>query len=155
MSKATVVAMLIIAILGYFYLRDRAVNRAINSFEDCVADGRVGESYPRQCWTRDGRHFVEKVTPQNTPITITGEITCLPKRGSGAQTMECAFGLKDTKGKYYGLSNLSGHDPEYRLSRGDVRVRVTGLLSDTIQTGPDGNKYDISGVIAIKSIEQL
>jgi glucose/arabinose dehydrogenase len=35
----------------------------INSFEDCVADGNpVMESYPRQCRTEDGKHFVEEIS---------------------------------------------------------------------------------------------
>lgn len=35
-------------------------NSMINSFEECVAAGNpVMESYPRQCRTQDGKHFVE------------------------------------------------------------------------------------------------
>ena len=34
----------------------------VNSFEDCAAAGNpVMESYPRQCRTEDGRHFVEEI----------------------------------------------------------------------------------------------
>jgi len=37
----------------------------INSFEECVAAGNpVMESYPRQCRTLDGKHFVESLSEQ-------------------------------------------------------------------------------------------
>ena len=36
----------------------------INSFEECVSAGNpVMESYPQQCRTADGKHFVEKINP--------------------------------------------------------------------------------------------
>ncbi|MCH6586159.1 MAG: PQQ-dependent sugar dehydrogenase [Thaumarchaeota archaeon] len=44
-------------------LRIVPMNNLINSFEDCVADGNpVMESYPRQCRTEDGKHFVEEIS---------------------------------------------------------------------------------------------
>lgn len=34
----------------------------INNFEECIADGNPAmESYPRQCRTVDGQHFVENL----------------------------------------------------------------------------------------------
>jgi hypothetical protein len=40
----------------------------INSFEDCVQAGYpVMESYPRQCRTADGKHFVEQVEATAAP----------------------------------------------------------------------------------------
>ena len=34
----------------------------INNFEECIADGNPAmESYPRQCRTVDGQHFVENI----------------------------------------------------------------------------------------------
>ena len=44
-------------------LRIVPMNNLINSFEDCVAAGNpVMESYPRQCRTEDGKHFVEEIS---------------------------------------------------------------------------------------------
>jgi len=41
---------------------------SIDSFEDCVAAGNpVMESYPRQCKTSDGKHFVESISTQGDP----------------------------------------------------------------------------------------
>ena len=43
--------------------------KTINNFEECIADGNpVMESYPRQCRTSDGKHFVEDIS---TPEWIT------------------------------------------------------------------------------------
>ena len=37
-------------------------NQSIRTFEECQAAGNaVGESYPRQCWTKDGKRFVEEI----------------------------------------------------------------------------------------------
>lgn len=118
----------------------------------------MGESYPRQCWTPDGKHFVEDTTkgplPIPGPITVSGEITCLPKKGSGAQTMECAIGLKALDGRHYGLKNLFQHDPRYKFSVGGLRVEVSGTFSSEEMKGPDGNKYDVVGIIDITSIKE-
>jgi len=38
-------------------------NPIINSFEECIAAGNPAmESYPRQCYTQDGKHFVEEIS---------------------------------------------------------------------------------------------
>ncbi len=44
----------------------------INSFEECIAAGNPAmESYPRQCRTADGKHFVE-IIPGKEQCEITG-----------------------------------------------------------------------------------
>jgi len=44
-------------------LRIVPMNNLINSFEDCVTAGNpIMESYPRQCRTEDGKHFVEEIS---------------------------------------------------------------------------------------------
>lgn len=69
--------------------RERSLpSQRITNFEECVRAGHlVAESYPRQCWTPDGRYFVEGVEQNSLPpsgsITISGEMTCLPKTGNG------------------------------------------------------------------------
>lgn len=70
-----------IAIAGYFISTQRAFiqepTMEVSSFEECAKAGYpVGESYPRQCWTPDGGHFVEKLIPSSgispqEPITIS------------------------------------------------------------------------------------
>ena len=90
-----------------------------------------------------------------TPIMITGEMTCLPKIGTGPQTLECAIGLQADDDNYYALRDLFEHDPDYSLSQTGIRVEVSGILTQEVMLGPDGNQYDIAGVISITSIKQL
>lgn len=41
----------------------------IQSFDDCAAAGfPVMESYPRQCRTDEGKHFVEDAAPPRSPV---------------------------------------------------------------------------------------
>jgi hypothetical protein len=89
------------------------------------------------------------------PITVSGEITCLPKVGPGPHTMECAMGLKGTDGRHYGLRNLFKIDPEHKFSRDGLKIEVSGMLLQEEMKGPDGNKYDIVGIIDVISIKEL
>lgn len=78
--------------VGYFIIRSGNPTPSATTFEECVAAGNpVMESYPRQCNTKDGKHFVEDIgnaldkndliritspLPGNvvsSPVTITGE----------------------------------------------------------------------------------
>ena len=119
---------------------------------------RLGVSVQNEGAAMDIIEELEKTT--NGPpsagesITIKGEITCLPKTGPGPHTMECAIGLKGEDGNHYALKNLFVHDPEYRFSTTGLQVEVTGILSAEEMLGPDGNKYDIVGVIEVDSIEE-
>lgn len=46
----------------------RQTTEAVTSFTECAAAGYpIGESYPRQCWTPDGGHFVEEVETSPEP----------------------------------------------------------------------------------------
>jgi hypothetical protein len=90
------------------------------------------------------------------PITVRGEIACLPKRTTGPQTLECAIGLKaDDRDDFYALKNLFEHDPNYSLSQTGTRLEVIGTVTQEEMHGPDGNPYDIVGVITITSIQEL
>ncbi len=43
---------------------------SVSTFEECVQAGNpVMESYPRQCNTKDGKHFVETVATTTPPVT--------------------------------------------------------------------------------------
>lgn len=160
-SLVAVAFVAITVVLLYFFLSPRpespAPTHTITNFQECAAAGYpVGESYPRQCWTPDGKHFVEEISddplPEPASITITGTIDCLPKRGSGPQTLECAIGLRAENGLYYGLKNLATLDPENRFSAGGLPVIVTGMVTQEDFRGPDGNRYDIVGVVELSSI---
>src|SRR3989344_3172106 len=126
-------AIIILAGIGIYFAFNRQLSSPspeITNFEECTRAGYpMGEFYPRQCWAPDGKHFVEDITKGPLPIpgsiTVSGEIACLPKKGSGAQTMECAIGLKALDGRHYGLKNLFQHDPEHKFSVGGLRVEVS------------------------------
>ena len=54
---------------------------AINSYKDCVAAGYpVQMSYPGQCGTPDGRHFIEIIAPSPTKVT---KGLCVDQCGDG------------------------------------------------------------------------
>src|SRR3989344_8495557 len=56
--------LLALIVLGGGYLYYSFGSKAeISSFEECAAKYPVMESYPRQCNTPEGKHFVEDVTP--------------------------------------------------------------------------------------------
>src|SRR3989344_4204450 len=101
-------AIIILAGIGIYFAFNRQLSSPspeITNFEECTSAGYpMGESYPRQCWAPDGKHFVEDITkgslPASGPITVSGEITCLPKKGTGQQTLECAIGLKGSDGQH-------------------------------------------------------
>lgn len=89
--------------------------------------------------------------PNEGEIKIQGNIVCLPHKDTdGPQTMECAFGLKDDQGRYFGLRDT---DPTYKNISGvgtDVRVEVTGNF-----TPQDDSKYQSLGVIEVKSLIEI
>lgn len=61
-------------------MQARVPQIVISNFEECAAAGNpVMESYPRQCRTKDGRHFVEDVPPIE-----------MPEEGLGLQVNGCA-----------------------------------------------------------------
>ncbi|KKU92769.1 MAG: hypothetical protein UY25_C0007G0026 [Candidatus Yanofskybacteria bacterium GW2011_GWC1_48_11] len=89
------------------------------------------------------------------PVTVTGDITCLPKIGPGPHTEECAIGLRGTDGGHYGLKNLLRYDPDYKFSATGLRVKVSGVLSREEMPAPAGGKYDVVGIIDVTSIKEV
>lgn len=65
MGKIITALMIVIAIGGAIVMSlslfDGVGVKKIDSFEDCVAaNGILAESYPRQCFTQDGKTFTEE-----------------------------------------------------------------------------------------------
>ena len=50
--------------------------------------------------------------------------------------MECAIGLKGSDGRYYGLKNLSEHDPENKFSTSGTQVEISGIFREEEMKGP-------------------
>ena len=88
--------------------------------------------------------------PGEGEIIVSGEAVCLPhKNTDGPQTLECAFGLKDDEGQYYGLSDS---DPNYK----NVAAMPTGkkvIVSGTFEKGTSDN-YPIIGTIHVTKVTQ-
>lgn len=81
---------------------------------------------------------------QATSVTVSGEVTCLPKLPSDYNvTAECAIGLHGDDNRYYALSDLPQSDTWHT---GD-RVNISGTLT----TG-SFNNYDTAGLIRVKNI---
>lgn len=70
------------AIVGGFYYgynqEQKNKLKAINSFEDCAAKYPVMESYPAQCNTPDGRHFVQELSEEEKKKLVPPEISPSP-----------------------------------------------------------------------------
>ncbi|MGH7157848.1 MAG: hypothetical protein ACREGD_02095 [Candidatus Saccharimonadales bacterium] len=83
-------------------------------------------------------------------LTVEGEYVCLPKAGSGPQTLECAFGIQTTDDVYYGLdfTQVGGDAAVSALRIGD-RVRITGTFE------PQESIYISEGVVRVLSFEEL
>ncbi len=63
LGVVAIIIVLISASIYFFSNRQKSSpQEAITNFEECARAGyTVGESYPRQCWTPDKKHFVEKI----------------------------------------------------------------------------------------------
>ena len=100
---------------------------------------------------------IDTVTPepgigQANPTTLIGEYVCLPhKDTSGAQTMECAFGLQTHPDIFYGLDmSRLNNDPTLMQFETGKKLQVTGVLNtETAKT----SNYNIKGTIQVEKIE--
>lgn len=98
----------------------------------------------------------DAVAPKNgDTITVEGEYQCLPKKGDGPHTMECALGLQVEGSTHYsldmtGLHNRPDNDFNANYTIGD-RLRITGVFEEP---KPD-TTYDIRGTIYVESLEPL
>lgn len=74
-------------------------------------------------------------------VTVQGNVTCLPhKNQDGPQTMECAFGFKDTDGNYYGL--IGGES--LMTTPQEETITINGVYK-----AETSEKYQQNGVIEI------
>ena len=87
------------------------------------------------------------------PITISGEVVCLPHKdnGSGAQTQECALGILGTDGKYYGLLDSTPDYAHIGGLGGGERISIAGVF----RREQKENQYKSIGVIEINTLEKI
>jgi len=79
---AIIIVILVVAIGALMVTPENEIvsdTSTITNFEECIAAGNPAmESYPRQCRTSDGKHFVESISSQEcsgTARCITGVVT--------------------------------------------------------------------------------
>jgi hypothetical protein len=82
-------------------------------------------------------------------VTLTGKIVCLPHKGTGPTTMECAYGLQTADGKYYGLNHLWDVAPDLNVTQ--VAAQIVGTLT----APPASETYDVVGVIDVTSGKKI
>lgn len=126
-----IIAVIIIFIISasvYFVLSQQRLlsPQIVTNFEECERAGYpVGESYPRQCWTPDGRHFVEEVF--NPPLKI------------GVYEIESSEGAEMLRHR------------ENRFAKNEQEIM--DALSTTLPTGEKLAQGDTFGKWWIKNIE--
>lgn len=81
-------------------------------------------------------------------VEIKGLIACLPKKGEGPFTLECAFGLK-VDSAYYGLKNI----PRRSIKNSVVRTGNIVKIYGTVIEAKADTLYDIAASIDINKIE--
>lgn len=81
-------------------------------------------------------------------VELNGELVCLPHRDqSGPQTMECAFGFKDSTGTYYALQDQT---PDYSLLSG-VPMNQPIMIGGTYHPTND-TTYLQNGIIRLEKV---
>lgn len=143
MMLVFLVAILAIVGAGSFYLFNQQQLAAINSFNDCAKKYPVMESYPAQCNTPDGRHFVQElsdeerqklVLPTALENTEANDDSCIQNKKDQIGTLEYIPGdiLVGVKGKDLETSKkiISGYGLTYQPSSelealSIIQVKVT------------------------------
>ena len=93
-------------------------------------------------------------SPVLKPISISGKLACLPHRDkTGPQTEECAIGVMDEEGVFYGLLGMRQEDLIDGTLSTNSFVDVSGILDSTRATDPAlWDRYDVFGTIMVSNI---
>jgi hypothetical protein len=152
-SGFTVVLLVIAAGAAYVYTHPTVIGLPLSYAEEQTD---TSSPFPSEGTSSDQNSIVQsqpagvqaggKKSP--TAESLVGIIACLPHKGDGPHTMECAIGLKTDDGKYFALTNFN-----YPGSA-DVgeRVRIAGV---TVTTDEFHASYDIVGTFQVASVEKI
>lgn len=81
--------------------------------------------------------------------TLSGEVVCLPHKGDGPHTMECAYGLKTDAGEHYALDLAAMSQQHPPLETGE-RFTANGLITPIEMLSSDHwQTYDIVGIFSV------
>src|SRR3989344_6190417 len=87
------------------------------------------------------------VVPPAGEIVLKGGVLCLPHKDSeGPQTLECAFGVKDDEGRYFGLRDPKADYSTISALRMGVRYEISGMFEPR-----EDERYQSIGTILIAS----
>ena len=127
-------------IFGAFYFFEKQKVSSINSFEECSKLFPVMESYPEQCNTPDGRHFVQELSEEEKEklvppeeveeATSTGQISL----DETANWRIYSSNKWNIEFKYPPSWKLSENEGEYELIRLE---KGTNMISIYPETNPD------------------
>lgn len=81
--------------------------------------------------------------------TLSGEVVCLPHKGDGPHTMECAYGLRTDSGEHYAI-DLTAMSQEQRPLETGERISANGLITPVEMLSSDHwQTYDIVGIFSV------
>ena len=87
-----VIAILLLIIGILFFSLTKSRFAVIEDFKSCTAaENTVGESYPRQCWAKDGRHFVEEIDDEERVACTMEAKECPDGSFVGRVAPDCEF----------------------------------------------------------------
>ncbi len=135
-----------------FYVKEKSALSSINNFAQCEGNGYpVMESYPRQCKTPDGKHFVEeipknpkkqmdysdlvRVTNLNTEEKVSSPLI-LEGEARGSWFFEASFPIKifDENGTELGVVSAQTQG-EWMTTEFVPFVAMLSFSTSTTQTG--------------------
>lgn len=94
--------------------------------------------------------------PPDSPqrVTFEGQYVCLPHKGDGPHTLECAFGMKTDDGNHYALDIGPSRENQYPNLPTGSRIKVTGMLTLIERLSTDfWQRYDIKGIISVETFQ--
>jgi len=87
-----------------------------------------------------------------TPMTISGEYECLPPRGGGPSTTECAFGIKTDDGTHYAV-NFGQSGEAMELFQAGAHIKAHGFLVIREALSTDHwDAYDMKGIFTVTEV---
>jgi hypothetical protein len=97
----------------------------------------------------------EQIIPDALPknVTMSGTYVCLPhSEQAGAQTEECAFGIKTDDGDYYAV-NFGQSADQMKLFQSGAHVVAEGFVVAKEALSTDHwNKYNMKGIFTTTSM---
>lgn len=148
MNKKVLIAIMGIIVVGtgtYFVLHWQKPSPplVIANFEECEAAGYpVGESHPRQCWTPDGRRFVEELDQKISQIiTLAGELTLSYKNGQARLEgiLQRSTPCVEWEVRIGGTDDLPPSFVEFAIfdkNKGVICIQIIGEPQEIIATSP-------------------